>query len=339
MPILFSARIRQSDSHSRLTVSSFNLVIAFHCHIAMNPIRPLLLWLMTLIASQCACQVLAQSPNAQVVATSDVVKVVGGFAFTEGPAATDEGMLYFTDIPNETIHRLSPDGTLSVFTNQSNHANGLWYLGNGQMLACEMDGAIVRYDLASGERRVIADEYQGNRFNACNDCVVDAQGGIYFTDPQYRAPQPLPQSVRAVYYISVDGDVSRLTDDLNAPNGIGLAPDGNTLYVIPSMQSEMLAFDVEGPGKISNQRVFCTLAQPAGKSSSGGDGMTMDVTGNLYITTDLGIQIFNPQGIAIGLVAVPERPANVTFGGPESKTMFMTARKSLYSVEMPIAGL
>ena len=275
----------------------------------------------------------------RIQAVGKVQTVHEGFAFTEGPAVTENGTLYFTDIPNNTIHRVATDGTLSVFTDQSNHANGLWYLGDGKMLACEMDGAVVRYDIATGKRTVLIDEHQGARFNACNDLVPDKSGGVYFTDPLFRAPTPLPQEVQAVYYLNSEGNVSRVTGDIAAPNGIGLSPDGKTLYVIPSQQSDMLAYDVVEPGKLMNQRVFCTLQQPEGKTGTGGDGMTLDAEGNLYITTNLGVEIVSPAGKQLGLVRFPQQPANVTFGGPAFKTLIVTARTGVYQVEMPIAGL
>ncbi|CAD71870.1 MAG TPA: SMP-30/gluconolactonase/LRE family protein [Rhodopirellula baltica] len=286
----------------------------------------------------------SQTAHAQTIQpTGPVQQVHTGFQFTEGPAAMDDGTLYFTDIPNTAIHRLSADGKLSLLTNQSNHSNGLWPLSNTKLLACEMDGAVVMHDLSgdSAKRIVLADSYNGKRFNACNDLVVDNHGGLYFTDPQYRAPEPWPQTERCVYYIAnfeTDPKVTRLTGDIEAPNGIGLSPNGKTLYVIPSMQAEMLAYDVLAPGKIGPQRVLCKVQQVEGETSRGGDGMAIDVDGNLYITTHLGIQIFSSEGEARGIVAFPEIPANVTFGGPEFKTMYATARKSLYSVEMPIAG-
>ncbi|EMI55302.1 SMP-30/gluconolactonase/LRE family protein [Rhodopirellula sallentina] len=261
-----------------------------------------------------------------------------GFQFTEGPAVMSDGKLYFTDIPNNAIQSFDSSGFLSLFTGESNHANGLWPLSDDKLLACEMDGAVVRYNLADGSREVLVDEYEGVRFNACNDLVVDRLGGIYFTDPHYRAPTPLPQKVRAVYYLSSEGEVRRLTGDLNAPNGIGLSLDEKTLYVIPSMQSEMLAFDIDEPGKLSNQREFCVLEQPEGVQGTGGDGMAVDVEGNLYITTHLGVQIFSPSGEALGTVAFPERSCNVTFGGDDFKTMIVTAQTSVYVVPMPIAG-
>jgi len=126
---------------------------------------------------------------------------------------------------------------------------------------------------------------------------------------------------------------------LAAPNGVALSPDGSRLYIAPSQQAEMLVYDVDGPGTISNGRTFCRLAQPEGKDNTGGDGMAVDVDGNLYFTSNLGVQIFSPQGEALGMVKFPQQPANVTFGGAERKTMYVTARTGLYKVQMPIAGL
>ena len=269
-----------------------------------------------------------------------VEKVAGDFAFTEGPAwDPKDGSLYFSDIPNATIHKLSADGTLSKFTTESNHTNGILIAADGRMLACQMDGQVVAYNTETGEYKTLANEHDGKRFNAPNDLVIDQVGGIYFTDPLFRAPTPLPQEVQAVYYIDKSGNVSRVTEAIAAPNGIGLSPDGKRLYVCPSKQSEMLAYDVQGPGKLSKGRTFCTVKQPEGKSGTGADGIVLDVKGNVYITTHLGVEIFSPSGDSIGLVQFPEQPANVTLGGKNGTTMFVTARKGLYKVEMPIAGL
>lgn len=282
----------------------------------------------------------AQSPAASAIAPTGKVETVReGFAFTEGPAWDPRGSLFFTDIPDAAIHRLSSGDKLTEFTDDSGHANGIMVAADGQMLVCQMDGQVVAYDIDSGKRTVLASEYRGTRFNAPNDLVIDRSGGIYFTDPLFRAPQPLPQEVQAVYYLATDGAVSRVSGDIAAPNGIGLSPDGKRLYVIPSQQAEMLVYDVDGPGKISGGRTLCRLTQPEGKDNTGGDGMTVDVQGNLYITTHLGIQIFNSEGTSRGLVKFPQQPANVTFGGVDRKTMYVTARTGLYRVEMPIAGL
>lgn len=279
-----------------------------------------------------------ESSQRAIGPTGPIEKIQSGFAFTEGPAMAEDGSLYFTDIPNTRIHRLTTEGKLEIFTDASNKANGLWALPGGKMLACEMDGAVVQYDLQSGEREVLVDSFEEKRFNACNDLVTDAHGGIYFTDPLYNAPTPLPQKIQAVYYLSNAGEVTRLTDHIAAPNGIGLSIDGTQLYVIPSMQAEMLVYEVSGPGQVSVGETFCVLKQPENKTGTGGDGMTMDEEGNLYITTHTGVQIYSPEAEYRGTVTFPEQPANVAFMGANRKTMVVTARTSLYKVPMPIPG-
>jgi gluconolactonase len=267
-----------------------------------------------------------------------IVKLHTGFKFTEGPAADREGNVYFSDIPNERIHKVDAKGQLSVFREKSNHANGLMRNAKGEIVACEMDGRIAAISPDGKEVRVIAAQYEGKRFNAPNDLVIDQSGGIYFTDPAFLAPTPLPQGKTAVYYASAEGKVTRLIDDLPNPNGVILSPDEKVLYVIPSGQAEMMAYPVDAPGKLGAGRVFCTLKQPEGKKGTGGDGLTIDSKGNLYITSQLGLQVFDPSGKLLGIIAFPEQPANVTFGGADRKTLYVTARTSLYTVPMEATG-
>ena len=271
--------------------------------------------------------------------TAAPVQAHTGFQFTEGPAADPTGVVYFTDIPNQRIHRIGLDGKLTTFLEKSFHANGLMINGAGELLACEMDGQVVAHSIDGKNRRVIADKFDGKRFNAPNDLVVDTHGGIYFTDPDYSSPNPLPQGVRSVYYITADGKVSRLiAKDLPNPNGVILSPDEKTLYVIPSLSTKMLAYPVEGPGKLGEGKVFCELTQGANRKVTGGDGLTVDVKGNLYITSASGLQVFDPAGKQLGVIAVPEEPANVTFGGKDFKTLYVTAKTSVYTIPMEIAG-
>lgn len=260
------------------------------------------------------------------------VKLHGGFDFTEGPAADAQGNVYFTDIPKEKIYKVDLAGKLSVFVEGSNHANGLMFNGKGELVACEMDGQLVAYDIATKKKRTVIDKHDGKRFNAPNDLVVDKQGGIYFTDPVFRAPKPLPQGKLAVYY-TAEGKVTRLIDDLPNPNGVILSVDEKTLYVIPSGQAAMMSYPVESPGKIGKGKVFCTL-----KGIGGGDGLTIDTKGNLYITSGLGLQVFDPSGKPLGIITLPEVPANVTFGGADFKTLYVTARTSLYTVRTEATG-
>jgi gluconolactonase len=268
----------------------------------------------------------------------EIRKVQGDFQFTEGPAADMEGNLYFTDVSANRIYKLSKGGKISIFVEPSNHANGLMAVGENKLIACQMDGQLVSIDLKVKKVDVLSSKYKEERFNAPNDLVVDKMGGVYFTDPLFRAPQPLPQGKEAVYYRSPDGTVIRLLDNLKAPNGIILSPDGKTLYVIPSMQKDMWAYHVESPGKLGEGRVFCILKQQEGRDNSGGDGLTIDIKGNLYIASELGVQVFNPDGELLGIMEFPEQPSNLTFGGPDMKTLYVTARTSLYSAQMEVVG-
>jgi gluconolactonase len=268
----------------------------------------------------------------------EVEKIHTGLQFTEGPAGDAQGNVYFTDIPANKIYRSDANGQLTTFSDQSNHANGLMFNSRGELVACEMDGRIAAWNIATKERRVLAQTYQGKRFNAPNDLVIDQQGGIYFTDPHFRAPEPLPQGKTAVYYVDGEGNVTRLVDNLPAPNGVILSPDEKTLYVFPSLQAEMMAYPVETPGVLGEGRQFCRLQQPGGSRNSGADGVTVDTQGNLYITSDLGIQVFASNGQLLGVIAIPERPSNVTFAGLDGQTLYITARTSLYRAKMQAKG-
>ena len=270
--------------------------------------------------------------------TGEVKKVHGGFQFTEGPAADREGNLYFSDVAGDKLYKLDAQGELSTVLDPSHHTNGLMLNAAGNIVACEMDGRLIEVNPKTKEVKSLADGYEGKRFNAPNDLVIDAGGGIYFTDPHFRAPMPLPQGVRAFYYRAAGGKVMRLGVIENAPNGVILSPDEKTLYVSPSLQAEMLAYPVEAPGKLGQQRVFCTLKQASGKTNGGGDGLTVDSKGNVYITSALGIQVFDPKGSLLGIIEFPEQPANCTFGGKDLKTLYATARTSVYSVPMEVTG-
>lgn len=267
-----------------------------------------------------------------------VTKVQGGFKFTEGPAADAHGRIYFSDIPANRVYRLDDDGKASIFREPSNASNGNMFNSRGELVSCEMDGQVVVVSADGKTVRPLAATYQGKRFNAPNDLVVDSADGVYFTDPHFRSPDPLPQGVTAVYYVGGDGLVKRLIDDLKAPNGVILSTDEETLYVVPSGQEEVMAYPVRSPGKIGEGKVFCRLKQAPGQQGRGGDGLTIDTKGNLYIATGLGLQVFDKDGQHLGNIEVPEPPANAAFGGPELKTLYITARTALYRAEMEATG-
>jgi gluconolactonase len=309
----------------------------------MNPCRAFSMLVSIFIVGSIVSSALSDDdkqpqPISGIGPVGKIVKLHSDFKFTEGPAADREGNVYFSDIPNERIHKIDAAGKLSLFREKTNRANGLMLNAKGEIVACEMAGQIVAYSADGKSRRVLADKYHGKRFNAPNDLVLDMHGGVYFTDPAFGAPMPLPQEKTAVYYLAAGGEVTRLIDDLPNPNGVILSPDEKTLYVIPSGQAQMMAYPVEGAGKIGKGRVFCTLKQRKEGGKSGGDGVAVDVKGNLYITSDLGLQVFASDGKLLGIIALPEQPANVKFGGKDMKTLYVTARTSVYTVPMEIKG-
>lgn len=296
--------------------------------------RPYSLALVLALASAA----LAADPIPGIGPAGEVKKVHGNFMFTEGPASDGQGNLYLSDVAGNKLYKVDAKNELSVLLDPSNHTNGLMVNAAGKIVACEMDGRLVEVDPATKKVTALAEGYEGKRFNAPNDLVIDKLGGVYFTDPHFRAPMPLPQGVRAFYYRDAAGKVTRLGEAATAPNGVILSPDEKTLYIIPSMQAEMLAYPVEGPGKLGPQRTYCTLKQAEGQTAGGGDGLTLDTKGNLYITSKLGVQVFDPAGKYLGVIEFPEQPANCTFAGPENKTLYVTARTSLYAVPMEATG-
>ena len=282
---------------------------------------------------------LADEPIPGIGPVGEIQKIEGTFHFTEGPTVDGDGVLYFTDIPADRIHRWTEQDGVSVFLEPAGHANGLMWTEKCGLRACQMDGKLVGIDIDTKEVTVLAEEFEGKRFNAPNDLVVDRQGGTYFTDPLYRAPTPLPQGMMSVYYVAADGKVTRVVDHLPAPNGILLSPDETMLYVIPSQDSQVWAYPVLSPGELGEGKVLCKIRQTENSDGKqGGDGATVDTEGNLDLTTALGIQVLSPSGDYRGAIAFPEHPANVVFGGADLKTLIVTARTSVYYVPMAAQG-
>ena len=259
----------------------------------------------------------------------DIVKIHTGFKFTEGPAVDAEGAIYFTDIPNNRIHKIAVDGTLSTVLADSGACNGLMVDAMGLLIACQGGtGRVISIDPATKKISVVADN-AGGKIKVPNDLVIDAQGGVYFTDPDEKS----------VYYAAA-GQVSCVINDLPRPNGVLLSPDEKTLIVLPSGSPDVMVYDVQGPGKLGPARKLATLEQAPGKRVRGGDGLTVDTKGNLYLTQpSLGaLQVVSPEGKTLGLIRFPEGPSNCTFGGKDMKTLYVTARTSVYAVKMEATG-
>jgi len=268
--------------------------------------------------------------NASVVARgARVEKLAGGFSFTEGPAADAKGNIFFSDIPNNRIHKWSLDGTLSTFRESSEGSNGLYFDKKGNLLACEGGGRrLVSID-PQGNVTVLADKYQNKRFNSLNDLWIDAKGGIYFTDPRYGSRDNMKQDGEHVYYLSPDRKkLIRVIDDMVRPNGVIGTPDGKLLYVADHGGQKTFEYTINKDGTLSNKKLF---------APEGSDGMTIDNEGNVYLTTG-AVAVYNKGGEKIETINVPEGPANVCFGGKDKHTLFITARTSLYSVLMRVKG-
>ena len=290
----------------------------------------LLIMTLTSCGKEPAKQKVAAEKLIIVASNAKVEKLAGGFEFTEGPAVDAEGNIFFTDIPNNRIHKWSLAGKLSTFRENSGGANGLFFDKNGNLLACEGGNRrLVSID-PQGKVTVLADKYDNKKLNSPNDLWPDLKGGIYFTDPRYGNRDNLEQDGEHVYYLTPDRKkLIRVIDDMVRPNGLIGTPDGRLLYVTDPGDKQTFVYTINADGTLSNKKLF---------APEGSDGMTIDNEGNVYLTVD-AVHVYNSTGNLIETIEIPERPANVCFGGKDKQTLFITARTSLYSVKMMVKGL
>jgi gluconolactonase len=276
------------------------------------------------------------APGAEIVRLG----VAQDFTFLEGPAWDGEESLYFTDVPVSRIYRYTPEKGFSVFRENTDQANGLMFDPKGRLVACEGGSGRVTVMNKRGEVvEIRASEYRGMPFNSPNDLVIDKNGGIYFTDPNFDKVEDLSQNSEAVYYVRPDGDIVRVIEDIKKPNGIILSPDGSRLYVADSYDVFVRAYRMSANGIPVDRYIFATLKSKDEESDiTWADGMTVDSEGHLYVATELGIQIFNRKGVHLGILNVPETPSNCTIGGRDGKTLYITARKSLYAIKLDVKG-
>lgn len=259
------------------------------------------------------------SPN------SMLVPVEGSYEFTEGPAVDQSGNVYFSDIHTGKIYRWSTNGSVTVFLEGLSSPNGLAFDGSGNLIACEGgNGRLISIDPQS-RITVLADQYNGTRFNEPNDLWIAPQGGIYFTDPAFQSP--VVQGGEYVFYLAPDrGQVTRVINDMVRPNGIVGTDDGKTLYVADYEAGQTFAYDINPDGSLSNKRLFVL---------TGSDGMDLDARGNLYLTTPNQVRIFNAEGNSLRDIPIQENPTNIAFGGADHQTLFITARTAAYTLQMP----
>ncbi len=291
-------------------------------------------------------------------AVSQTAEVAMSVAFTEGPTVDRDGNVYFSELVGQRIMKLSAKGLLSTFRERSNNANGLLIDPQGRLVACEgaesaRTGELIKHkpqvtrtDLRTGKMEVLADNSQGRLFVGPNDVTIDSKGRLYFTD--------LPGG--AVYRIDGPGHLARIlaAPDVQRPNGIQISPDDKQLYLIEANQAEggarmIRAYDLRPDGTVANMRVHYDFYP--GRS---GDGMSIDTQGNLYASAGMnqlrgtsetlankaGVYVISPQGKLLKFIPITEDfITNNAFGGPDMKTLYVTAGKNLYKIRMDIAGL
>jgi gluconolactonase len=300
---------------------------------------------------------------ADLIAPEARTTIAARTCLLEGPAFDADGSLYFSDIIGNRIYHLTPDGTRSVFRDDSGRTNGNTFDAHGRLISCE--GAefgpggrrrIVRTDLKTGAVDVLTDRFEGKRYNSPNDVVVDGLGRIWFTDPYYSDDRSsLEMTEEAVYRIDPGGKVSRVLTqpEIERPNGLAMTPDDKTLYVIDSHtrksgNRKIWAFEIGPDGTPRGQRLVFDFGR-----GRGGDGMRLDVRGNLWVaagillprhageTADVpaGVYVITPGGELLGRIPITEDLCtNLAFGGPDWKDLYVTAGKTIFKIPVAVAG-
>ena len=264
---------------------------------------------------------------------SPLEKLAGNYQFTEGPVwIAEKNELLFSDIPANRIIRFK-DGKFEIFRIPSHNSNGLTLDKQGRLIACEHGSRRVTRTEADGTITTLADRYQGKRLNSPNDVVVKSDGAIYFTDPLFggrRGEQEL--DFQGVYRIAPDGkSLTVVARDFVKPNGLGFTPDEKVLYINDTDRGHIRAFDVAADGSLSNGRIFTAVAP-------GADGMKVDREGNVYCACKPGVMIFDRTGKHLHTYNMSDQPTNLAFGDADWKTLYITARPSLYRVRVTLPG-
>lgn len=272
------------------------------------------------------------APNAKVE------KIAGGFRFTEGAIWHPDGFLLFSDIPANTIYKWQPGQKTEIFRQPSGKSNGNTLDKSGRLITAEHGNRRVSLTKKNGDIVTLANRYQGKQLNSPNDLVVKSDGSIYFTDPPYGIKSEQEElGFYGVYRLAPDGTLTLLVDDFVRPNGIAFSPDETRLYVNDSDEGHIRVFDVQSDGTLANGKLFASLKSASKQGAA--DGMKVDIKGNVYSTAPGGVWIFAPDGELLGIIETPEPPSNIAWGDRDYKTLYITARNSIYSIRLNIQGI
>ena len=276
-------------------------------------------------------------------------KLHGGMRWAEGPVYFgDQRCLIWSDLPNNRMLRWDEvTGQVTIFRSPSNFSNGNTRDREGRLVTCEHRGRRVTRTELSGKITVLADSYQGRRLNSPNDVVVKSDGSVWFTDPTYgisaeyeggKAESEIG-SCNVYRFDPKTGDLRVVVDDFSRPNGLAFSPDESILYIAdsgfwpnPEAPHHIRAFDVAGDG-LKNSRVLTEV------SPGIPDGFRVDVEGNIWTSAGDGVQCFTSSGDLIGKIHVPEKVANVCFGGPARDRLFICGFTSLYAIHLNTRGV
>jgi gluconolactonase len=264
-------------------------------------------------------------------------RLATGFGFTEGPLWHPDGFYYFVDIRASRLFRLKPGEKAEIVRESTGEGNGTTFDLQGRLVMCEGGNRRITRMGASGEIEVLTDRYEGKRYNRPNDVVCKSDGSLWFTDPGLRVPLADRELAYAgVYRIGTDGKTS-LMADCEYPNGLAFSPDEHTLYVANTRWTQYIhAFELDASGAVVRRRIFADMSSD--ETDGVPDGMKVDVQGRVYCTGPGGTWIFAADGTKLGVLRTPEVPANVSFGGPDLTTLFLTARTSVYAVRTTTPG-
>jgi gluconolactonase len=273
----------------------------------------------------------------KLLETTQAERVATGFLFTEGPLWHPDGFYYFVDIRRSNLHRITPGKPAELVRADTGEGNGTTFDLQGRLVICEGGHRRVTRWSADGRSEILVDRYEGKRLNRPNDVVCKSDGSLWFTDPGLRVPlaeRELPYA--GVYRIAPDG-ATTLMADCDYPNGLAFSPDERTLYVANTRWTAYIhAFELDAAGTVLRRQIFADMSsdEPDGVP----DGMKVDVEGRVYCTGPGGTWVFAADGRRLGIIRTPEIPANLAFGGPDLKTLFFTARTSIYTLRVTTPG-
>jgi gluconolactonase len=282
----------------------------------------------------------AQSPKFWDLIAKDtkLERVATGFGFTEGPVWDRAGFLYVSDETLNKIFRIYVKDGRKEEVIALGDPDGNTYDQHGRLIDCASVLRAIIEVSPDGKYKVLADHFEGKKFNSPNDVIVGPEGALYFTDPTLDLPEGQKQEIpfQGVYRLDSSGNARLLTKELTQPNGLAFSPDGKRFYVDDSQQRNIRVYDFSADATLSNGRIFGD--EPGGKGEGVPDGIKVDEKGNLFVTGPKGIWVWDAHGNHLGTIAMPEQPANLTWGGADLRTLYITATTSLYRLDTKTKG-